>query len=266
VHKIVAMALLLGVSLSGVALAPAQPEPMVAGEVRPAELMPLASWQKQFKITEGKDRGKLVPLVFENAPGREQRWRLMFGDYASMIMRKDATGAIVMERLDLLKNRIYVVYEPALPILPRDVGSKLSIRQHANFKIYDLQDGKLKRAGRVTHVVKQISYSQLHTPAGLIDGYSVDIEHGMQMQYARLNIALRLGCRLDDGPVYGAGRYTLRMLGLFSETRSAAAGLAAATQLERRLDHHEKKDRDERDKRRPAERSPKRVVAREALR
>ena len=225
-HKIAAMALLLGVSLSGVALAPAQPEPMAAGEVRPAELMPLAAWQKQFEITEGTERGKLVALVLENDPSREQRWRLGFGDYASVIMRKDATGALVMERIDLLKSRSYIVYEPALPILPRRVGSELSIRRDATFKMYDLEDGKLKRAGRATHIVKQISYSQFDTPAGLIDGYNVDIEHGMRMQYARLNIALRLGCRLDDGPVYGAGRYTLRMLGLFSETRSAAAGLA----------------------------------------
>ena len=29
------------------------------------ELIPLASWQKEFKITEGKDRGKVVPLTSE---------------------------------------------------------------------------------------------------------------------------------------------------------------------------------------------------------
>lgn len=225
-HKVAAIVLNLVIGFTGAALVLAQLRTPAAGEIELAELMPLARWQKQFKITEGKDQGKLVPLVFENDPAREQRWRLMFGDYASVIMRKDSTVGLVMERLDLPRSRSYIVYEPALPMLPRDVGAAFSIRRHANFKMYDSQDGKLKRTGRVTHVVKQISYSQFDTPAGLIDGYNVDIEHGMQMQYARLNIALRLGCRIDDGPVYGAGRYTLRRLGLFSETRSAAAGLA----------------------------------------
>jgi hypothetical protein len=46
------------------------------------------------------------------------------------------------------------------------------------------------------------------------------------MQYAQFNISLGLGCRSDEGPVYGTGRYTLTKLGLFTETRSAAAGLA----------------------------------------
>jgi hypothetical protein len=48
----------------------------------------------------------------------------------------------------------------------------------------------------------------------------------MDMQFAQLHMSLGLGCRLDEGPVYGSGRYTLRKLGIFSETKTAAAGLA----------------------------------------
>lgn len=43
-----------------------------------------------------------------------------------------------------------------------------------------------------------------------------------------------------------------------------AAGFALASALERRLDHHQVEDGDERDKRRPAERRPDRVIAPEA--
>lgn len=225
-REFVLIVLILVIGLAGVALIPPELPSAAVGEIKVAKLMPLASWEKQFKIIEGEDRGKLVPLVFESDPEREQGWRLIFGDYASVVMRKDAVGALVMERLDLLKSQSYIVYEPPLPMLPRDTGAAASIRRHAEFKMYNSKDGRLRRTGRVTHVVKQISSSRFDTPAGLIDGYNVDIEHGMQMQYARLNIALRLGCRIDDGLVYGAGRYTLRKLGLFSETRSAAAGLA----------------------------------------
>ena len=41
-----------------------------------------------------------------------------------------------------------------------------------------------------------------------------------------LSLAVGLGCGVDEGPIYGAGRYTLTKLGLFSETKTAAAGLA----------------------------------------
>jgi hypothetical protein len=45
-----------------------------------------------------------------------------------------------------------------------------------------------------------------------------------------------------------------------------AAGFALSARLQRRLDHHQVENRDERDERRPAERRPQRVVAPEALR
>jgi hypothetical protein len=188
------------------------------------ELIPLANWQKQFKITDGKDRGRLVPLTFQN--GTREGWSLSFGDYAGVHLRNDATGALMLERLDLFKSRSFVVYEPALPILARDIGSGIAILRQANFKMYDRDTGKLKRTGQASHLVKRVSRSQFETPAGLIDGYYIEIEHRMDMQFAQLNMSLGLGCRLDEGPVYGSGRYTLRKLGIFSETKTAAAALA----------------------------------------
>jgi len=47
----------------------------------------------------------------------------------------------------------------------------------------------------------------------------------MDIQSAHLHMSLGLGCGLDDGPVYGAGRYTLTQLGIFTETKTAAPGL-----------------------------------------
>jgi hypothetical protein len=194
-------------------------------EVTIRELLPLAKWQKQFKITEGKDRGKLVPLIFNQDPVNDQRWNLIFGDYAGIVMTTDSTGGLAMERLNLFKSHSYIVYEPALPILPRDFTSGTSLRRQASFKMFDIETGRLKRTGRATHLVKQVSHSRFDTPAGSIDGYYIEIEHGMDMQFAQLNLTLGLGCRLDDGPVYGSGQYTLKKLGLFSETKATAAGL-----------------------------------------
>jgi hypothetical protein len=190
------------------------------------EIIPPANWQKQFKITNGKDQGKIVPLVFHNGSGARDGSSLSFGDYAGVRLMSDANGALMMERLDLFKSRSFIVYEPALPIFARDIVSGVSIPHYANFKMYDRETGKLKRTGRATHLVKRVSRSQFETPAGLIDGYFIEFDHRMDMQFAQLVMSIGLGCRLDEGPVYGSGQYILKKLGLFSETKTAAAALA----------------------------------------
>jgi hypothetical protein len=194
-------------------------------DITAGELIPLASWQKQFIITEGKDRGKVVPLMLHHVAANQERWKLIFGNYGGILLVGDPGGALAMERLDLFKSRSYIVYEPALPILPRGITSGASIVRQASFRMHDLETGKLKRSGRATHLVKQISHSHFPTPAGLIDGYYVDIEHWMEMPYAQLHLTLGLGFRLDDGPVYGASQYTLKKLGLFSATKLVTAAL-----------------------------------------
>jgi hypothetical protein len=91
--------------------------------------------------------------------------------------------------------------------------------------MYNRDSGMLKRAGRIIHFVK-ISHSQFDTPASLIDGYYIEIDHRMEMEYrSQLQLILGLGFRLNDGPVYRSGRYTLKKLGLSTETKTVAAGL-----------------------------------------
>ena len=224
-HRFVRMALCLVICVSTSALVGLAWPLSRSDEIISGELIPLASWQKKFQITAGKDRGQVVPIIFHHDPVNEQRWKLTFGNYGSILMRSDSSGTLMMERLDLFKSRSYIVYEPALPILPGDIMPAAATPHLAGFKMYDVETGKLKRTGQATHLVKQILPSQFDTPAGLIDGFYVDIEHGMNMPFAHLDFRLRLGCRLDDGPVYGSGQYTLKKLGLFSETKTAAAAL-----------------------------------------
>jgi hypothetical protein len=218
------LALIHGVATSGlVGVAWSLPPP---SGITVKELIPLVGWQKQFKITEGKDRGKVVPLISQPDPTDEKRWWLVFGDYARLLLVKNPSGALTMERLDLFKSRSYIVYEPALPVVPGDVNLAGSVRLETGYRMYSRETGKLKRAGRITHFVKQISHSQFDTPAGLIDGYYIEIDHRMDMEYnSTLHLRLGLGCRVDEGPVYGSGQYKLRKLGLFTETKTATAGM-----------------------------------------
>jgi len=198
-------------------------------DVSLGELLPLSTWKKQFEITEGKDRGKIVPLTLQHDRETAGRWDLRFGDYAGILITNDLSRGLVIERLNLFKSRSYIVYEPALPILARDRMGENTLEHQANFKMFDVETGKLKRTGRVVHAVKQVSQSRFDTPAGLIDGYYIEIDHRMDMQWAQLHMTLGLGCRLDDGPVFGSGQYTLTKLGIFTEKKTAAAALTPAS-------------------------------------
>jgi len=194
--------------------------------VTTTELIPFTSSQKEFKIIDGKDQGRLVPVTFQADSTDEKRWKLSFGDYGRIFLRS-TSGALIMERLDLYKSKSYVLYEPVLRVLPAEIESGTVLRQ-TGYKMYSVETGKLKRAGRVTHLVKRISPSQFSTPAGLIDGYHIEIEHKMDMEYnSQLLLTVGLGCRPDEGLVYGSAHYKLSKLGgLLTETKTSAAALS----------------------------------------
>jgi hypothetical protein len=192
------------------------------------ELVPLTSWQRQFKITEGKDRGKVVPLTSEPDLANEKRWKLIFGNYAAVHVVREPGGALTMNRIDLPNSRSFIIYDSPLPVMPSDIASSDLIHRETGYKMYSLATGKLKRAGRVTHQVKPASRSQFDTPAGRLEGYYVEIDHRMDMEYySQLHLTVGLGCQLDHGPVYGSGQYTLTKLGVFTESKAAGAALVA---------------------------------------
>lgn len=204
-------------ALAGIALAPK------ADSL--SQLIPLTTWDKQFKITEGKDRGRVVPLTLRRDQDKAGHWYLTFGDYAGVVLANNNGRGLMLERLDLFKSHSQVVYDPALPILTPEIAAGTATRVLAAFNMFDAETGRLKRSGRVTHWVKRVSPSRFKTPAGVIDGYFIEIDHRMDMPLAQLQMALGLGCRLDEGPVFGSGLYTLTKLGIFSETKTAAAAL-----------------------------------------
>jgi len=96
--------------------------------------------------------------------------------------------------------------------------------------MYRADTGKLRRSGRVTHLVRRVSNSLFETPAGRIDGYHIEIEHKMDMEYySELSLTVGLGCRLDEGIIYGSVQSKLKKLGgIVTETKTATAALASS--------------------------------------
>jgi hypothetical protein len=189
-------------------------------------LIPLTSFQREFKITAGKDQGRRVALTSRPDLTNEKKSIIVFGDYAAVHLVRDQNGMLLLERLDLIKSHSYVVYEPSLPVLPVNLEAPGRFEQEAHYRMYNSETGRLKRSGRVTHSVQRISRSQFDTPAGPIDGFFVEMDHRMDMEYlSELRITLGLGCREGEGPVFGTGQYKVTRLGVFTETKKAAAGI-----------------------------------------
>jgi hypothetical protein len=220
------IAFLLGIlPLGSVAMAVSLPQSSITVK----ELIPLARSQKEFKIIDGKDRGKMVPLTIQADPKDEKRWQLTFGEYGRIFLLSGPGGALMMERMDLFRGKSYIVYDPALPILlPGEGNGAASTQRETAYKMYRTDTGVMKRTGRVTHVVKRVSRSQFDTPAGRLEGYHIELEHKMDMEYySQLLLTVGLGCRLDEGLVYGSAHYKLKKLGgILTDTKTVAAGLA----------------------------------------
>src|SRR5262245_18271687 len=116
------------------------PQPPV---INARELIPLASWQKQFKVTDGKDRGRIIPLISQPDPADNQRWQLVFRDSGGILFVKTLQGDPMIERLDLFKSRTYLVYEPALPLLPSAINLVGSADLQTGYRTYNRETGKL---------------------------------------------------------------------------------------------------------------------------
>lgn len=220
----IVFAVTLLLSTATLAIASHLPLPL---HITASNLIPLITSQKEFKIIDGKDQGRVVRLTFQADSTDEKRWKLSFGDYGRIWLRR-SSGGLIMDRLDLFNSKSYVVYEPALHVLQDEIDPAGAGVRQTGYKMYSVETGKLKRTGRVTHSVKRISRSQFSTPAGLIDGYHIEMEHKMDMEYrSQLLLTVDLGCRFDEGLVYGSAHYRLRKLGgLLTETKSSAAALS----------------------------------------
>ena len=190
----------------------------------PTRLIPFDRFQRDFEITAGKDKGRVVPLT--SRPNAGNKSLLTFGDYATAHLQRDPSGVLVLERLDLIKSHSYIVYDPVLPILPANLEVASGFNRETNYRMYNSDTGRLKREGRVSHYVQRIARSQFDTPAGPVDGFLIEMDHRMKMEYmSELLISLGLGCREGEGPVFGTGRYRITKLGVFTETKNAEAGV-----------------------------------------
>ena len=100
-----------------------------------------------------------------------------FGNYAGIFLVQETSGEVIIERFDLFESRNSIIYQPALPIVPSDINSANLFRRETGYQMFNLDTGKLKRTGRVTHLLKPASASQFDTPTGRLGMVQDEVRH-----------------------------------------------------------------------------------------
>jgi hypothetical protein len=93
--------------------------------------------------------------------------------------------------------------------------------------MFNLDTGKLKRSGRVTHLLEPGSASQFDTPAGRLDGHHIEIQshHGDEIsQSASFNAWPNLSLKRRSDLRFSNVQVVIK-LGVFTATKTAGAAL-----------------------------------------
>ena len=67
----------------------------------------------------------------------DKKSKITFGDYATAHLAQNALGVLLLERLDLIKNRSYVIYDPALPVLPATLEAIGSFQRETRYRMLE---------------------------------------------------------------------------------------------------------------------------------
>lgn len=196
--------------------------------IRAEHLLPLAPQSRTFKMIDGERVDELVTLSLRRAVAQEHgEWVLDFADFDKVYLSTDDRGSLTIVRIDLLEDSYAVVYDPPVRLLPSEIRPHVRIEERSVARVYDLNTGRLKHTGQVTHRVRYASRSRFTTPVGQFDGYLIPVEQEIDLGNASVIIDLAGGYVPDLGMVYRRMDYTREgFFGLFGETKRRAAVLA----------------------------------------
>ena len=197
--------------------AEAVPEP----PVEPATLLPLEAREDLFKVIEGEGTGEQIRQQLVES--EEGVYVLTFGDRNRLFLTKDADGALVIARLELLDENKGVAYDPAVPLLPASIRPGRAYEYASQARVYDLETREVTHSGTARHRINEIARGQFDTDIGQTRGYLVTLDHRVNLPLATVTIDLEVGYEPGYGIVYRRMRSNVQKLGLFGESATRSA-------------------------------------------
>jgi hypothetical protein len=194
--------------------------PMVPAE----EILPLVAQRRMFEIVEGDGRGQRMPLVLRPAAtGERGTWVLEMDDLTTLYLERDASGNVLVVRMDLPGEGYAIVYQPPVRLIPSRLHPELRIEEQSQARVLDLATNALEHQGPALHTIKSVTRTRFDTPGGEQEGYMVVIEHSINLRGANLSLDLEGGYLPGEGMVYRRLRYTIMRIGLFGSTTRRTA-------------------------------------------
>ena len=189
-----------------------------AAEEIPAEnLISLDPRKATFKIVQGEGEGKLVPMTLK-ASTKEGEWSLAFENLYRLLIFRAPDGAVQVHSMELMERNERVEFQPAFVLIPARIKAGQRTRRSGRVQVYDIEAGNQAYSGSYTEIIKELSRSDFNTPTGTIDGYLLEYEFEIRLDYADIRIDLANGWSKDQRLIFWRSKRTVSKLGLFGET------------------------------------------------
>ena len=183
------------------------------------QLVELKDRKASFKIVQGKDSGQCVTMTLKAPAASRDAWQLNFEGICRLSLRRTPEGGLRVGRMEMLKDKKRLFFHPPFELIPPFFTPGKQIQRTGTADIENMETGKLTNSGSYCHEIQALSRTTLDTPAGPIEGYLLEYEFRVDLDYSDLQLNLETGWSKNRRLVYWRTQTTIEKLGLFSETK-----------------------------------------------
>ena len=189
------------------------------------QLVELKARKGSFKIVQGKEKGKCVPMTLKAPATDGDVWQLTFDGICRLFLRQTPAGALRVHRMEMLKDKKRFLFHPPFELIPEFFTPGRQIQTTGTATIENMETGEGSNSGSYCHEIQALSRTTLDTPAGPVKGYLLEYEFRVDLEYSDIELNLETGWSENRRLVYWRTQTTIEKLGLFSETKLRALAL-----------------------------------------
>ena len=190
------------------------------------QLVELKERKANFKILQGKDSGQCVTMTLKAPTASRDAWQLSFEGICRLFLRQTSEGGLHVRRMEMLKDKRRLFFHPPFELIPEFFTPGRQIQSTGTADIENMETGKLTNSGSYCHEIQALTRTTLDTPSGPKEGYLLEYEFHVDLDYSDLELNLETGWSKDRRLVYWRTQTTIEKLGLFSETKLRALAIA----------------------------------------
>lgn len=181
-------------------------------------LLPLEPLRYSFVFTEGEREGEKMQLALEKL--KEGMWQLQLGNLFVAEIFHDRQGDLRLGQITSPQKNTIIKFQPAILLIPEPIPFDAEIGQQVQVKVIDMKTSEITQQAMVSHRLKSITRTKFYTPAGIYEGYQVQIEQQGSFGMAMLKVDFSGGFVPNYGLVHAYLSYNLNKPLFFGSTET----------------------------------------------